>query len=121
MDGLDLDLEKAGTQAGEEFTGHVPIHAASSNSDDETFASDEAVHRPTLSQHPTHTTEHSNLHHSHTVGALFSHTETVKTLPEFGGGKPYPPSIPADREAYVVDFTGPDDPLHPFNWTLGQK
>lgn len=39
---------------------------------------------------------------------------------QLGAGKPYPPSLP-DAEEYVVEFVGPDDPLHPHNWTFGKK
>ncbi|CCF59034.1 hypothetical protein KAFR_0F04390 [Kazachstania africana CBS 2517] len=41
------------------------------------------------------------------------------TLP-MGGDRPYPPSLP-DKDAFEVTFDGPDDPLHPFNWTLTKK
>lgn len=62
------------------------------------------------------------IQHSYTVG------ETNRTrsrasatpLPAFGGGKPYPPQLPA-KEEYVVEFDGPDDPLHPQNWPMGRK
>ncbi|KAK9256648.1 major facilitator superfamily domain-containing protein [Lipomyces tetrasporus] len=37
-----------------------------------------------------------------------------------GAGKPYPPSLP-DAEEYVVEFTGPDDPIHPHNWSFNKK
>ncbi|KAL4738491.1 major facilitator superfamily domain-containing protein [Aspergillus similis] len=37
-----------------------------------------------------------------------------------GTGKPFPPALP-DRERYTVDFEGPDDPLHPQNWSLRAK
>lgn len=47
-------------------------------------------------------------------------TRYSKPLPEFGGGKPYPPSLPA-REEYVVEFDGIDDPLHAQNWPLSTK
>lgn len=43
-----------------------------------------------------------------------------KPLPAFGAGKPYPPPLP-EREAYVVEFNGPDDPLHAQNWPLKKK
>ncbi|KAK3315119.1 putative fluconazole resistance protein [Apodospora peruviana] len=46
--------------------------------------------------------------------------ESRKPLPEFGAGKPYPPLLP-DQEEYVVEFDGPDDPLHAQNWPLGKK
>jgi DHA1 family multidrug resistance protein-like MFS transporter len=41
-------------------------------------------------------------------------------LPEFGGGKPYPPPLP-EREEYVVEYDGKDDPLHPQNWLFNKK
>ncbi|KAI9713866.1 MAG: hypothetical protein M1820_000596 [Bogoriella megaspora] len=67
--------------------------------------------------------------HSATVGAGSSHggittrrtsSRKSKPLPEFGGGKPYPPPLP-EREEYVVEFDGPKDPLHAQNWPLRRK
>jgi DHA1 family multidrug resistance protein-like MFS transporter len=43
-----------------------------------------------------------------------------RPLAEFGAGKPYPPPLP-EREEYVVEFAGPDDPLHPQNWSIKKK
>jgi DHA1 family multidrug resistance protein-like MFS transporter len=37
-----------------------------------------------------------------------------------GPGRPFPPALP-DRELYLVDFEGPDDPLNPQNWSLFTK
>jgi len=37
-----------------------------------------------------------------------------------GAGKPYPPPLP-EREEYVVEYDGPDDPLHPQNWPIKRK
>ncbi|OJI88405.1 hypothetical protein ASPTUDRAFT_134689 [Aspergillus tubingensis CBS 134.48] len=37
-----------------------------------------------------------------------------------GQGKAFPPPLP-NREDYVVDFDGPDDPQHPLNWPLFTK
>lgn len=37
-----------------------------------------------------------------------------------GEGRPFPPALP-DRERYLVDFEGPDDPLNPQNWPLFTK
>lgn len=36
--------------------------------------------------------------------------------PKMGGDRPYPPALP-DSGLYEVTFDGPNDPLHPFNWT----
>lgn len=65
--------------------------------------------------------------HSETVGmgGIGRRTSTrrsrmSKPLPEFGGGKPYPPMLPS-QEAYVVEFDGPADPLHAQNWPLKKK
>ncbi|RAL08459.1 MFS transporter [Aspergillus homomorphus CBS 101889] len=37
-----------------------------------------------------------------------------------GAGKPFPPPLP-DPADYVVEFDGPDDPNHPFNWSFAVK
>ncbi|KAL5113761.1 hypothetical protein ACEQ8H_008373 [Pleosporales sp. CAS-2024a] len=60
--------------------------------------------------------------HSTTVGGgLRSRTrDSRRPLPAFGGGKSYPPPLP-DREEYVVEFDGPDDPLHAMNWPIRKK
>jgi MFS transporter, DHA1 family, multidrug resistance protein len=58
--------------------------------------------------------------HSATVGASIKSRQSRKPLPEFGGGKPYPPPLPA-REEYVVEFDGADDPMHAQNWPLKKK
>lgn len=58
--------------------------------------------------------------HSGTVGRSLTSRRSKKPLPPFGAGKPYPPPLP-DREDYVVEFDGPDDPLHAQNWPLKKK
>ena len=58
--------------------------------------------------------------HSGTVGASVKSRQSRKPLPAFGAGKAYPPALP-DREEYVVEFDGVDDPLHAQNWTLKKK
>ncbi|PIB01124.1 putative transporter [Cercospora beticola] len=79
-----------------------------------------------LERHPTALSriQTGRSQHSATVGAsLRSRTATrhSKTpLPAFGAGKPYPPPLP-EREEYVVEFDGPDDPLHAHNWPLKKK
>lgn len=59
-----------------------------------------------------------------TVGAtLRSRTvtrESKKPLPGFGDGKEYPPMLP-ESDLYVVEFDGPNDPLHAQNWPLRKK
>ena len=75
-----------------------------------------------LDRHPTSLSriQTQRSQHEGTVGgrSLKSHTrESRKPLPNFGGGKPYPPNLP-EREEYVVEFDGPDDPYHPHSEPL---
>jgi DHA1 family multidrug resistance protein-like MFS transporter len=61
--------------------------------------------------------------HTATVGASVksrTRSRREKPLPEFGGGKPYPPLLP-EREEYVVEFDGEHDPLHAQNWPMKKK
>ena len=67
--------------------------------------------------------------HRTTVGAAevesrltrtLSRRRPDKPLPSLGAGKPFPPSLP-DREEYVVEFDGADDPLHAQNWPMKKK
>ena len=52
--------------------------------------------------------------HSETVGGTLKSRTSRKPLPAFGAGKAYPPPLP-EREQYVVEFDGFDDPLHAQN------
>ena len=75
-----------------------------------------------LDRHPTELDRietHRTLHDS-TVGRTNTSRRSKKPLPNFGGGKEYPPNLPAQEE-YVVEFDGPDDPMHPQNWPLRKK
>ncbi|KAL4963195.1 MFS transporter [Aspergillus stella-maris] len=74
-----------------------------------------------LERHPTALSRIATqrTQHSATVGTLRTRTSR-KPLPEFGAGKPYPPPLP-EREEYVVEFAGPDDPMHPQNWPTRKK
>jgi DHA1 family multidrug resistance protein-like MFS transporter len=67
--------------------------------------------------------------HAGTVGAgqvpsrlsqTLSRRRTERPLPNLGAGKPFPPLLP-DREEYVVEFDGADDPLHAQNWPMKKK
>ncbi|KAJ5670469.1 uncharacterized protein N7477_005832 [Penicillium maclennaniae] len=64
--------------------------------------------------------ETQRLQHSLTVGESVKSRQSKLPLPAFGAGKPYPPQLP-NREDYVVEFDGPDDPLYPQNWPLKTK
>ncbi|KAE9375580.1 MFS multidrug transporter-like protein [Stipitochalara longipes BDJ] len=77
-----------------------------------------------LERHPTvisriHTAKSQ---HAGTIGRSLTgkSRESRRPLPEMGLGKPYPPLLPAQEE-YVVEFTGPDDPLHAQNWPMKKK
>jgi MFS transporter, DHA1 family, multidrug resistance protein len=70
-----------------------------------------------IEDHRTHT---HRLQHSQTVGASPTKKSEDLPLPNFGGNKPYPPPLP-EREEYVVEFDGKDDPLHPQNWPFTRK
>lgn len=72
--------------------------------------------------HPVemHRTETHRLQQSQTVGASMRTKTDTRPLPEFGGGKPYPPPLP-EQDEYVVEFDGKDDPLHPQNWPFKRK
>lgn len=108
--------------------------SASSSSDDSISVRHEQMGRvPTQSmsrintqrdieRHPTHLSriETQRTQHSATVGAGLQNRKSKGPLPDFGAGKPYPPPLP-EREEYVVEFNGPDDPVHPQNWTMKRK
>ena len=58
-----------------------------------------------LDRHPTAIgrIQQHRLQHMQTVGSTKQPTEAGVELPDFGGGKPYPPPLP-EREEYVVEF-----------------
>lgn len=78
-----------------------------------------------ISRIETHRSQHAG-----TVGArstapsrltqTLSRRRTERPLLEMGAGKPFPPPLP-DREEYVVEFLGVDDPLHAQNWPMKKK
>ena len=75
-----------------------------------------------LENHPT-ALDRIRTHRSQHFGTVGSRASTKKKetpLPNFGGGKPYPPALPAQEE-YVVEFDGPNDPSHAQNWSLKKK
>ncbi len=77
-----------------------------------------------LERHPTVLSriQTARSQHTGTVGRSLTgkSRESRKPLPEMGLGKPYPPPLP-DQEEYVVEFDGPDDPLHAQNWPMRKK
>ncbi|KAI8715730.1 hypothetical protein NCS52_01081300 [Fusarium sp. LHS14.1] len=79
-----------------------------------------------LERHPTALSRIATARSQHnaTVGSgVRSRTSSRASrhpLPAFGAGKPYPPPLP-EQEEYVVEFDGPDDPMHSQNWPLKKK
>ncbi len=107
--------------------------ASSSGSDSSALAGAGSRHRPVggmsrmstqrdLERHPTELDRIQTIRSQHTatVGRSTTSRQSRRPLPEFGAGKPYPPPLP-DREEYVVEFDGPDDPMHAQNWPLRKK
>jgi DHA1 family multidrug resistance protein-like MFS transporter len=74
-----------------------------------------------LDRHPTavQRVEQHRLQHMQTVGSTKISQDGVE-LPDFGGGKPYPPPLP-EQEEYVVEFGGHDDPRHAQNFKFSKK
>ncbi|KAL8693610.1 MAG: hypothetical protein Q9224_003721 [Gallowayella concinna] len=145
MDIVDRDLEKAerdaspnrfpqaNTQQHVAPLERVGSAASASTSSSSSSASSAAVIREEigmsriqtgrdLERHPTELSriETHRSQHSGTVGRSLRSRESKKPLPNFGGGKEYPPQLP-EREEYVVEFDGPEDPLHPQNWPMKKK
>ncbi|EEA27980.1 hypothetical protein TMatcc_003711 [Talaromyces marneffei ATCC 18224] len=139
MDVVSRDLEKAEIDArlpGQASEARVepplsPSRTSSSLGSISSSSSSEGPVEPIMSRIQTsytlerHTTALSRIatqrsQHSGTVGATLRSRVSKKPLPPFGAGKPYPPALPA-KEAYVVEFDGPDDPLHPQNWPTKKK
>lgn len=75
-----------------------------------------------LDRHPTAIAriEQHRLQHMQTVGSAKVFSKEGIELPDFGGGKPYPPPLP-EREEYVVEFGGFDDPRHAMNFPFKKK
>ena len=75
-----------------------------------------------LDRHPTAVSriEAHRLQHMQTVGSRKFVSREGVTLPDFGSGKPYPPPLP-EREEYVVEFSGFDDPRHAQNFPMRKK
>ena len=149
MDIVDRDMEAAETQASRTWSqtskerrereslerrqtrDTISSSSGSSSSSDASMSRIATASAPGIGAqgvrtrtHPVedHRTETHRLQHSQTVGShpTKTRTNTEAPLPEFGGGKSYPPPLP-EREEYVVEFDGKDDPLHPQNWPLKRK
>ncbi|KAF1953411.1 major facilitator superfamily [Byssothecium circinans] len=121
----------------EKVEEHVPITHTITGSSSSSSSSDASARErdATMSRLPTQSEDISGLErhetalsriltqrsqHSNTVGASLKSRASRKPLPAFGAGKPFPPPLP-EREEYVVEFDGPDDPMHAQNWPLKKK
>ena len=102
--------------------------SSASSSEGSAVRRDQAISRMStqrdLERHPTMLSriQTAKSQHTGTVGRSFTgkSRDSRKPLPEMGLGKPYPPKLPA-QEQYVVEFDGPDDPLHAQNWPMRKK
>ena len=107
MTNLDIDLEQ-----GEERTLR---HSASQSFVDinakQESAEQDTVEQPRL---PSQSAVFAQL------PGLQKHN-SVLDLPAFGGDRPYPPTPEGVKEAFAVDFDGPNDPVHPLNWPFRTK
>ncbi|KAF2019053.1 major facilitator superfamily [Aaosphaeria arxii CBS 175.79] len=110
-------------------TGSTSSSSSSSSGASELERGDTVSRLPTqrdevvdLERHPTALSriQTARSQHSQTVGSTLSSRKSKKPLPAFGAGKPFPPPLP-EREEYVVEFDGPNDPLHAQNWSLRKK
>jgi MFS transporter, DHA1 family, multidrug resistance protein len=142
MNSADLAMERNERDASPERFINTPlgrpsheIERIATASSASTSSSDSSVaRRPTalsrlstqrdLERHPTVLSRIQTARSQHigTVGRSLTgkSRESRKPLPEMGLGKPYPPLLPAQEE-YVVEFDGPDDPLHAQNWPMKKK
>jgi len=137
MNSEDLAMRRNETDAATALTPR-PSHeierivsassSSSSGSESSAVRRDRTISRVStqrdLERHPTvlERIETSKSQHAGTVGRTLTSKsrESRRPLPEMGLGKPYPPPLPAQEE-YVVEFDGPDDPLHAQNWPARKK
>lgn len=57
------------------------------------------------------------------LGVCTDEQEAPRTMDQsasMGMGRPLPP-LPGNPEDYTVEFDGPDDPEHPYNWKRSNK
>ncbi|KAM0263175.1 hypothetical protein ACHAQJ_001330 [Trichoderma viride] len=57
---------------------------------------------------------------SHAVGMPLASRQDELPLPLMGAGKPYPADL-LEKDSYIVEFDGADDPTHPQNWPMKRK
>ena len=125
------DLGKAHTETGEPIERVPTAHSSATSSSTSSVGRREiGMERATTARDVMPELEHNETHmsriqtqrsqHSGTVGAKLRSRKSRKPLPAMGAGKSYPPELP-DREEYVVEFDGVDDPMHAQNWPMKAK
>lgn len=122
-----IDYYRQREQSGPEVERTATASSASTSSSERSITHEEiSLNRvPTQRDLERQTTVLSRIQtarsqHSATVGKSLRSRDSRRPLPNFGAGKPYPPPLP-EREEYVVEFDGPDDPLHAQNWPIKKK
>ncbi len=126
MDIVDFDLREAERDASPDTFRQIPEYMGTPGEYPfTTFPSTKDEQQPEdLDLHPLELNriQLHRLQHKSTVGENGRTLSRISTepLPGFGAKKPFPPALP-DREEYVVEFLGRDDPLHPHNWPMRKK
>ncbi|KAF2164538.1 hypothetical protein M409DRAFT_37044 [Zasmidium cellare ATCC 36951] len=123
MDTVDRDLEAAEWDAQQDVASHSPGAKTLHEGVQQTTNGrpvENLIKARTTGSHYSHLNRPATrrLQHQYTVG---SYRDPVprEDWPTFGDRRPCPPAI--DNESYVVEFTGHDDPMHPFNWVVRKK
>jgi DHA1 family multidrug resistance protein-like MFS transporter len=122
MDVVDFDVREAERDASPDAFPNVPKYRPepatpfSLNKETEK-AVEEELHPVELGRIKLHRCQHKS-----TVGETPRSLNRLLSEPLIGLGakKPFPPALP-DREEYVVEFLGHDDPMHPHNWPTRKK
>ncbi|KAI9656837.1 MAG: hypothetical protein M1821_003476 [Bathelium mastoideum] len=119
VSGVPSSSSSDDSSSGEPTITHMPIHTIPTQQEGQY---DLERNRTALSRIHTARSQHSATVGSgpSVLAARRTRSSKSKPLPEFGGGKPYPPPLP-EREEYVVEFDGPHDPMHAQNWPLRKK
>lgn len=86
---------------------------------------EEKRNRPARHRHTKLAVDRIKHHRDQHRGTVGRHSKRLGTadgdeIGEFGHGKPFPPTLPAQEE-YVVEFADERDVHHPHNWPIGQK
>lgn len=121
--GRDAAIQERRSEEIERVTSASSVSTSSSESSHMGIGMSRVSTQGDLERHPTELSriQTARSQHSATVGRRTTRSkDEKKPLPPFGAGKPYPPLLP-NQEDYVVEFDGPDDPLHAQNWPLGKK